>query len=268
MPTPEIAALNHLLAALPADEYARISSHLTLTPIRARQLLHTRGEPLTQIVFPGRSLCSLILDMDDGASAEVALVGPEGFVGIEAAIGQRMQPVASSDAVVQTTGDGYAFTMPMDAFRAELSESSPFASAVRGYAQTFVLYLMQSVACHARHAVDARVCRWLLQASDRLGTTDLPLTHDLMSALLGVRRPTITLIMNSLAQAGMVSPSRGMVRISDRAMLESRACECYRKAAGFYAGRTASGQPAVSRDNTRNPGEPDPDKVVVHAPVL
>ena len=237
--------------------------------IRARQVLHKRGEPLTQVVFPGRSVCSLILDMEDGASAEVALVGPEGFVGVEAAVGQRMQAAASSDAVVQTPGDGYAFTMPIDAFRAELSESTAFASAVRGYAQTFLLFVMQSVACNARHAVDARCCRWLLQASDRLGTADLPLTHDSMSALLGVRRPTITLIMNSLAQAGIVSPSRGMVRISDRASLESRACECYWKAAGIYAGRIASGQPSEWRDTMRNSGgSDDDDKVVINAPVL
>jgi CRP-like cAMP-binding protein len=196
--------------------------------------------------------------MEDGASAEVAQVGPEGFLGVEAAIGQRVQPIGSSDAIVQAAGDGYAFTMPVDAFRAELAESPAFASVVRGYAQSFLGFVMQSVACHARHAVEARCCRWLLHAADRLGTTDLPLTHDLMSMLLGVRRPTITLIMKSLAQAGIVSPSRGMIRITERAMLESRACECYRKASVFYAGRVASGQPTMWRDN----------KLVVNAPVL
>ena len=268
MPTNENATLNHLLAALPADEYARISCHLTLLPIRARQILHKRDEPLKQIVFPGRALCSLIVNMEDGASAEVALVGPEGFLGVEAATGHRIQPIAASDAVVQAAGDGYAFTMPVDAFRAELSQSAAFASAVRGYAQSFVGFVMQSVACNARHAVDARCCRWLLHASDRLGTADLPLTHDLMSALLGVRRPTITLIMNSLAQAGIVSPSRGMIRITERAMLESRACECYRKAAGFYAGRVASGQPTMWRDNMPSPDQSGGNKVVSNAPVL
>lgn len=206
--------------------------------------------------------------MEDGATAEVALVGPEGFLGVEAAIGQRIQPVASSDAIVQAAGDGYAFTMPVDAFRAELAESTAFASAVRGYAQSFLGFVMQSVACNARHAVDARCCRWLLHAADRLGTADLPLTHDLMSALLGVRRPTITLIMNSLAQAGVVSPSRGMIRIADRALLEARACECYRKAAGLYAGRMTSGQVPAWRENVRPPDESGGNKLVVQAPIL
>ena len=264
----EITAVNHLLAALPADEYTRIASHLTLTPIRARQVLHKRGEPMTQIVFPGRSLCSLILDMEDGATAEVALVGPEGFVGVEAAIGHRMPPVAASDVAVQAAGDGYAYTMPMEAFRNELAGSGAFASAVRGYAHTFLVSVIQSVACNARHAVDARCCRWLLQASDRLGTADLPITHDLMSALLGVRRPTITLIMNGLSQAGIVSPSRGKIHIADRAMLEARACECYRKAAGMYAGQVAAGGPSVWPETMRHPTDPTDNKVVVHAPVL
>jgi CRP-like cAMP-binding protein len=268
MPTNENATHNHLLAALPADDYARISSHLTSMPIRARQVLHKRDEPLNHIVFPGRALCSLIVNMEDGASAEVAQVGPEGFLGVEAAIGQRIQPIASSDAIVHAGGDGYAFTMPVDAFRAELAESTAFASVMRGYAQSFLGFVMQSVACNARHAVEARCCRWLLHAADRLGTADLPLTHDLMSMLLGVRRPTITLIMNGLAQAGIVSPSRGMIRITERAMLESRACECYRKAVGFYAGRAASGQPALWRDNMSPPDQSGGDKLVVNAPVL
>ena len=268
MPTNEPLILNHLLAGLPADDYARISSHLTLMPIRPRQYLQKRDEPLQHIVFPGRSLCSLIVNMEDGASAEVALVGPEGFLGVEAAIGQRIQPIASSDAIVQAAGDGHAFTMPIDAFRAELAESTPFASAVRGYAQSLLEFVMHSVACNARHAVEARCCRWLLHAGDRLGTADLPLTHEAMSALLGVRRPTITLIMNSLAQAGIVAPSRGMVRIADRAMLEARACECSPKAAGTYAGRTTSGEPPAWGEHVRPPDESGADKLVVHAPVL
>jgi CRP-like cAMP-binding protein len=97
---------------------------------------------------------------------------------------------------------------------------------------------MQSVACNARHSVDARCCRWLLHAHDRLATNDLALTHDLLSTMLGVRRPTVTLVINDLADAGIVSTSRGLVRIVDRAQLEARACECYRTVSKLV-GRTS-----------------------------
>src|SRR5688500_4105340 len=223
--------MNGLLAALPADEYARIASHLTNTPLRPRQLLHKRAEPLSEIVFPGRSLCSLVVTMEDGATAEVGVVGAEGLIGVEAVFEQR---VASCDATVQVAGDGQAFVMSIDAFRAELARSPVFESLVRNYAQAFIGFMMQSVACNGLHSVDARCCRWLLHAQDRLAANELPLTHDLISTMLGVRRPTVTLVMNSLAQAGIVSASRGTLRIVDRAMLESRACECYRVISGTY----------------------------------
>jgi CRP-like cAMP-binding protein len=223
--------MNGLLAALPADEYARIAPHLAVAPFRARQLLHKRDEPLNHIFFPGRALCSLVVTLEDGSTAEVAMVGGEGLIGVESVFGQR---VACCDATVQVPGDGQAFVMSIDAFRAELAGSPAFESIVRNYAQAFVGFLMQSVACNALHTVDARCCRWLLHAQDRLAADELPLTHDLISTLLGVRRPTVTLVMNSLAQAGIVSASRGTLRIVDRVALESRACECYRVIAGTY----------------------------------
>ena len=96
---------------------------------------------------------------------------------------------------------------------------------------------MQSVACNARHSVDARCCRWLLHAHDRLATDDLALTHDLLSTMLGVRRPTVTLVMNDLAHAGIVSTSRGLIRIVDRTALEARACACYRIVTEIYGMR-------------------------------
>lgn len=223
--------MSGLLAALPADEYARIASHLSVMPLRARQLLYKRDAPLTEIVFPGRSLCSLVVTMEDGATAEVGVVGSEGLIGVEAVLGQR---VASCDATVQVAGDGQALALSIDAFRAELTRSAAFEAIVRNYAQAFVAFMMQSVACNGLHSVDARCCRWLLHAQDRLAANELPLTHDLISTMLGVRRPTVTLVMNSLTQAGIVSASRGTLRIVDRVMLESRACECYRVIAGTY----------------------------------
>jgi CRP-like cAMP-binding protein len=251
MSTFQSLPINRLLAALPADEYARIAPHLTAAPLRARGLLHKRDEPLKQIIFPGRALCSLVVTMEEGASAEVAVVGAEGLIGVEAALGQR---VASCDATVQVAGDGQAFVMSIDAFRAELANSAAFESVIRNYARAFVGFVMQSVACNGLHSIDERCCRWLLHAQDRLEANDLRLTHDLISTMLGVRRPTVTLVMNSLAQAGIVSASRGTVRILDRAMLESRACTCYGTIAADYIRHlsAAAAQPLCHPDG-KNP---------------
>ncbi len=227
---------NALLAALPEDELARITPHLTVHPWRARQILYKRDEPLKAVFFPGRALCSLLLTMEDGASAEIAVVGPEGVVGIEALLGVR---VATCDAAVQVEGDGQAFAMNIDAFRAALETCPSFERLVRGYAQVFLSFVTQSVACNARHSVDARCCKWLLHAHDRLATDYLALTHDLLSTMLGVRRPTVTLVLNDLANAGIVSISRGKVRIVDRARLESRACDCYRRVSEVYNAHAA-----------------------------
>lgn len=217
---------NHLLAAVPEDELARISSQITHVPLKARQVLYKRDEPLKDVFFPGRTLCSLLLTMEDGASVEIAVVGPEGIIGIESMLGVR---VAACDATVQVEGDGHALAMNVDVFRAALDTCPAFASLAGNYAQAFMEFVMQSVACNARHSVDARCCRWLLHAHDRLATNDLALTHDLLSTMLGVRRPTVTLVINDLARAEIVSTSRGLVRIVDRARLEARACDCYRR---------------------------------------
>jgi CRP-like cAMP-binding protein len=239
LPNPESPALNHLLAALPADDYARISSHLTLAPLRARQVLYKRDEPLKQVFFPGRSLCSLLLTMEDGSSAEIAVVGSEGIVGVEVALGLR---AAACDATVHLAGESYAFAMGVDAFRAELAHPGVFGVLVRSYAQSFIGFVTQSVACNALHSVDARCCRWLLHAQDRLAASELPLTHDLLSAMLGVRRPTVTLVLNDLTHAGIISTSRGMLRIIDRNGLEARSCDCYRAVkAMFDRGGAAQG---------------------------
>jgi CRP-like cAMP-binding protein len=176
-------------------------------------------------------------DMEDGSTAEIAVVGSEGIVGIEAALGVR---VAASDATVQVAGDGGAFAMTVDAFREAMESSRVFDSLVRKYAETFVRVVMHSVACNARHAVDERCCRWLLQAHDRLATEDPALTHDLLSTMLGVRRPTVTV------NAGIVSTSRGMVRIASRGALEARACNCYRGIPNIYGAETGIGSKVVT----------------------
>jgi CRP-like cAMP-binding protein len=235
------ASVNQLLAALPEDEIARISPQLMPVPLRARQVLHKRDERLMRVLFPGRALCSLVLTMEDGASAEIAVVGVEGIIGVEAVLGVR---VASCDATVQVAGEGHAVAMSIDALQAVLESCPVFESRTRNYAQAFVGFVMQSVACNARHSVLARCCRWLLHAHDRLAPEELALTHDSLATMLGVRRPTVTLVMNDLAHAGIVSTSRCLISIVDRIALQARACACYRIVTDIYDMR-ASSEPKV-----------------------
>ena len=217
-------SMNHLLASLPAEDYQRVSSELTWRPLKVRQVLHKHGEPVTEIYFPGRSVCSITNVMEDGAVVEVATVGPEGLVGVAAVFGAQ---VSTGEAFVQIPAEPAA-VMSIEAFRREMERRGAFHDRVTRYSQTFVNMLMQSVACNGLHSAEQRCCRWLLMTHDRIGRDDFPLTHELLAIMLGVRRPTVTLVMAELTRAGIVSHVRGHIRIVDRPALEAATCECYR----------------------------------------
>ena len=179
---------------------------------------------MSEVFFPGRSVCSITNVMEDGGIVEVATVGREGLVGISAVFGA---PVSSGEAFVQIAGEPAA-VMPIDAFRREMERRGVFYDRVTKYSQAFVNMLMQSVACNGLHSAEQRCCRWLLLTHDRIGQDEFPLTHEFLAIMLGVRRPTVTLVMAELARLGIVSHVRGHVRIVDRSGLERAACECYR----------------------------------------
>ncbi len=216
--------MNNLLASLPPDDYQRVSSELTWRPLKVRQVLHKHGEPVAEVYFPGRSVCSITNVMEDGSVVEVATVGREGLVGIAAVFGAL---VASGEAFVQIAVEPAA-VMSIDAFRREMDRRGAFYDRVTKYSQAFVNMLMQSVACNGLHSAEQRCCRWLLTTHDRIGQDEFPLTHEFLAVMLGVRRPTVTLVMAELARTGVVSHVRGHVRIVDRKGLEGAACECYR----------------------------------------
>ena len=218
------APMNALLASLPPDEYQRVSAELTWRPLRVRQQLQKHGEPISEIVFPGRSVCAITHSMEDGGTVEVASVGREGFVGVGAVFGNM---VASADAFVHLANESAA-VMSTEAFRRELARRGRFFEAVMGYVQVFLSGLMQSVACNGLHSADQRCSRWLLSTHDRIQQDEFPLTHEFLAVMLGVRRPTVTLVMADLTRAGAISHVRGHVRIVDRQVLEARSCECYR----------------------------------------
>src|SRR5215212_5330190 len=221
---------NRLLAALPSDEYQRILPHLVTRPLRVRQVIHKHGEKLTEVHFTGRGICSITNAMEDGGMVEVATVGNEGFVGIGAALGD---PIASGEAFVQVAGDP-AQVMSIDAFQREMDRRGVFFDLVSRYAQAFVGLVMQSVACNGLHSAEERCCRWLLMTHDRVEQDEFALTHEFMAMMLGVRRPTVTLVMAELTNAGIISHVRGRVRVVDRAGLESASCECYKTVRTLY----------------------------------
>jgi CRP-like cAMP-binding protein len=192
--------------------------------LKLRQVLQKAGEPLRQVYFPDRSVCSIVNTMDDGASVEVAMVGDEGFVGIGAVLGQ---PVSDRNAIVQAAGQG-AYSLSLRAFELEMSRSRAFHEAVTKYAQAFVGQLTQSVACNGLHTAEERCCRWLLMMHDRVGSDELSITHEMLSMMLGVRRPTVTLVVAHLVKSGMITQIRGRMRIVDRQALEGASCECYK----------------------------------------
>lgn len=168
--------------------------------------------------------------MEDGGLVEVATVGREGLVGISAVFGA---PIATGEAFVQVA-DEPAAVMSIDAFRREMERRGVFFDRVTRYAQAFVTMLMQSVACNGLHSAEQRCCRWLLTTHDRIEQDEFPLTHEFLAIMLGVRRPTVTLVMADLTRAGIVSHVRGHIRIVDRHRLEAASCECYRNTRAVF----------------------------------
>lgn len=235
VPAPQWS-VNRLLASLPPEDYQRVSAELTWRPLKVRQVLHKHGEPVAEVYFPGRSVCSITNTMEDGGVVEVAMVGREGFVGMSAAFGV---PVAAGDAIVQLA-DEPAAVMSYDAFRRELDRRGAFYDRVTRYSQAFVNMLMQSVACNGLHSAEERCSRWLLMTHDRIGQDEFALTHELLAIMLGVRRPTVTLVMADLTRAGIIAHVRGHVRVVDRQGLERTACECYRNIHGVFERLVAS----------------------------
>jgi CRP-like cAMP-binding protein len=226
---------NRILAGLPASELERLSNDLEFEPFRTKQVLHNHGEPLKRVYFPAASLCSATLGMDDGHGIEVAIIGDEGFVGIAAVLGDGN---AIGQASVQVPGEG-AYAMPIEAFQCEMARRGAFHDLVLQYSRAFVQMLLQSVACNGLHSAKERCCRQLLMIHDRVGRDQFALTHDGLALALGVRRPTVTIVMDELTADGIVETRRGQVAVRDRTRLEAAACECYPRVRNLFNHRAA-----------------------------
>ena len=217
-----IPQANGILASLPEDDYRRISPHLRKVSLQKRQSLLRQGQPVQEIVFPVHGVCSLVKTTEDGHSIEIIGIGAEGAVGASVAWGQ---PETATDVVVQFPDDA-ALSLPVEVFKSELQRRGALAALMARYCRVFTMQLMQASACNALHSAEQRCCRWLLTTQDRIQADTFLITQNMLAAALGVRRPTVTLIMAELHRAGLIEYGRGRVKVLDRTALLARACEC------------------------------------------
>ena len=217
---------NHLLAALPADDYGRLAPTLRNTPLELKRVLHKPGETIDQVYFPGGGFASVVTVLKDGGMVEVATIGREGMLGMSAISNGDPSPAA---AMVQAEID-VCYTMSAEAFRQEMARRGAFYDLLTRYGQAMVGVSMQATACNAVHSVEQRLSRWLLMAHDRVGKDEFPLTQEFAAMMLGTSRPTVTVVASTLQKAGLIKYRRGHVTVVDRENLEAASCECYQTA--------------------------------------
>jgi len=213
---------NHLLAALPAAEFERLSPHLELVPMQLGEILYEPGRQMQYAYFPTTAIVSLHYVMETGASAETAGVGNEGVVGISLFLGGNTTP---SSAVVQTAGHGYRLESRL--LKQEFSRAGLLRSLLLRYTQALLTQMMQTAACNRHHSVEQQLCRWLLLTLDRIPSGQLTMTQELVASMLGVRREGITQAAGNLQRDGLIRYRRGHIAVLGRSGLEARACECY-----------------------------------------
>ena len=213
---------NHLLAALAGDEWQRWQPLLEHVEMPLGHVLYESGKTLSHIYFPTTSIVSLLYVMENGASAEIAVVGNEGLVGVSLFMGGGSTP---SRAVVQSAGHG--FRLKAKLMKDEFDRGGPVLHLLLRYTQALITQMSQTAVCNRHHSLDQQLCRWLLLSLDRLNGTELVMTQELIANMLGVRREGVTDGANKLQHAGLISYSRGRIKVLDRPGLEKRTCECY-----------------------------------------
>jgi CRP-like cAMP-binding protein len=223
-------AVNRLLAALPDAEYQRLIPHLDHVSLSFKQVIHEVGEPIEYVYFPHRAIVSLLSTMQDGSMVEVGLVGNDGITGIPATLGDN---IATTIAIVQVPGSG--MRMKASLLKTEFGRGGVLQSLLLRYMQALFAFVSQNAACNRLHHLDGRLARWLLLVYDRVKSNELPLTHEFIAQMLGVRRAGVTEAANMLQQGGMIRYTRGKITILNRAELEAASCECYEIIKGEFA---------------------------------
>jgi CRP-like cAMP-binding protein len=213
---------NHLLAALPEAEWQRWRPLLEPVTLSLGQVIYESGRTLAHVIFPSTAIVSLLYVLEDGASAEIAVVGNEGIVGISLFMGGGSTP---SRAVVQSAGAGFRLAAAM--MKDEFNRAGPAMHLLLRYTQALITQMAQTAVCNRHHALDQQLCRWLLLSLDRLAGTELVMTQELIANMLGVRREGVTEAALKLQKLGLIQYARGHIKVLDRPGLEARSCECY-----------------------------------------
>jgi len=213
---------NQLLAAMPTADYNRVAKHLRLQSTVVGDTLHEHGSRIDEVYFPNGGVVSITNRMRDGALVEVATVGREGMLGIGVFLGDR----SAYGRTMQQVPDGPLVALAVAPFL-RAATTGTFRKVMGQYAQAMILQTMQGTACNALHAVPQRCCRWLLQIHDRMDGDDFALKHEFLAVMLGVRRPTVTVVLRMLQDTGLIAGRYGHMRVISRNRLEAASCECY-----------------------------------------
>lgn len=214
---------NHLFHSIPNDEWERLAPHLELVDLPLGKVLYEPNVKMSHVYFPASAIVSLLYELENGSSAEIAIVGNEGVVGVSIFMGGES---TSSRAVVQSAGFGYRIKSNL--ILEEFNQSMPLMHLLLRYTQALITQMSQTAVCNRHHTLDQQFCRWLLLSLDRLKDNELAMTQELIANMLGVRRESVTEAALKVQRAGLIKYSRGHITIIDRKGLEQRTCECYK----------------------------------------
>lgn len=213
---------NHILNALSPEVLARLAPYLELIPLTLGAVVYEAGAAMTHVFFPTDSIVSLLYVMENGASAEISVVGNEGLVGVSLFLGGESTP---SRAVVQSAGS--AFRLLRSRLKDEFGRHGELLTVILRYTQCLITQMAQTAVCNRHHSVDQQLCRWLLLSLDRLPSDTVTMTQELIANMLGVRREGVTDAAGKLRKAKIIKYARGKITVLDRPALEARCCECY-----------------------------------------
>ena len=222
MPTQHDPDQNHLLGALSASERERLYPHLQLVPMPLGKVLYESGDVMRHVYFPTDSIISLLYVLEDGASAEISVVGNEGIIGVSLFMGGETTP---SRAIVQSAG--FAYRLIGQLLKEEFHRNGGMQLLLLRYTQALLTQMAQTAVCNRHHSVDQQLCRWLLLSLDRLSSNKLSMTQELIANMLGVRREGVTDAAGKLQKLGVIQYARGRITGLDRPKLEKLCCECY-----------------------------------------
>lgn len=214
---------NRLITALPkADRDRLLATRLEHVKLSLKEMLYDADAPITHVFFPLSGVMSLVVLMEDDRAVEVGTIGNEGMVGTPLFLASERSPTR---ALAQVPGE--ALRMRAEFFQEEMARGDAFQHLVRRYTQGMINQISQTVACNHLHSIEERMCRWLLLTHDRVGADEFPLTQEFLAQMLGVRRPSVTVVAGIVQQAGLISYRRGRITIINRKGLEAASCECY-----------------------------------------